>query len=534
MAKKIIKEIKTGSLSNNLIDEFSDYAASALSSTKLSSKDILRFRISIETAMGTWIDEVGKGAACSFELVKRFGRATITITCEGKRCNPQDSSNEFGNLSDSALLQSLGLSVGYSYENGINKLKLMPSSGFIMQLKPIFIALTLGVVLSISLKSFAPEFVTNLNTLVVDPIFTALMNILRAIASPLIFLAVLSGIYGIGDIASLGTIGKKLMSRYVIMTYVALLISLGIILSMINFDFGVYQSDSSSIKAILEMVLQFIPTDIVSPFLNGNMLQIITISVACGLVILILSERVSELTKIIDQIYSVVQLLMEAIGHLVPLFIFISIFSFILSNEGIEIQNILKPIIATILTFVMLGLVVYPLIIVYKYKVSYIKLLKKLLPTFVIAITTASSSAAFASNVDTCEKQLGISKKITKFGVPLGQVIYMPIGAAEFLSVSMIMASVYGIEISIPWILTAIFVSGILSIATPPIPGGAISIFTVLFLQLNIPSPALSIALGIDLLLDYIITAGNIMCLQEDLVISADQIGLLNKKELIK
>jgi len=531
--KKIIKEIKTGKLSPSLVDEFSDYTVEALEGTKLSRKDILRFRLSVDSAMCAWLDEIGEGALCSFELNKRFGRVTISITCEGKKCNPQKSEG-FGNLENSSLLQSLGLSVGYSYEEGVNRIKLMPSSGFIMQLLPIIIAFALGIGLAFALKTSLPDFAASFNTQVVDPVFSALMNILRAVASPLIFLAVLSGIYGIGDVAALGTIGKKLMGRFVLMTFVTLGVNMVILFAMVRVDLGEYSAGGSAIKDLLALVLQFIPTDIISPFLNGNMLQVITISVACGLVMLILGERVSELCKIIDQIYAVVQLLMETIGRLVPLFIFMSMFSFVLSDNGVEIENILQPVIGIVGSFVIMGLIVYPIILRVKYKIGFASLMKKLIPTFIVAFTTASSAAAFSSNVETCEKSLGISSNITRFGVPLGQVVFMPFAAAEYLSISLIMATTFGVKISVVWIITAVFVSGVLSIATPPIPGGAISIFTVLFIQLGVPQAALPIALGIDLIIDYIVTAGDIMCLQEELIICADKTNLLDKEILLK
>ena len=52
-------------------------------------------------------------------------------------------------------------------------------------------------------------------------------------------------------------------------------------------------------------------------------------------------------------------------------------------------------------------------------------LIKKLLPTFLIALSTASSSAAFGTNIESC-KALGIDKKLINFGVSIGQIIFMP------------------------------------------------------------------------------------------------------------
>lgn len=535
MARHIIREVKKGTLSAGLVEEFCNYTTEILSKTKLSQKDILRFRISVDTAMCAWLDELGEGAECTFEYSRRFGRVSIAVTCEGKKCNPQQTAyEEFGNLQNSSLLQSLGLTVGYSYENGVNRIKLMPNSGFILKLLPIIIALVLGVGLGLLLKYIDPEMASELNNNVVDPVCSALMSILRAIASPLIFLAVLSGIYGIGDVASLGTIGKKLLGRFGLMTFLALIINFLILLPIIDFEFGQAGATGGSIREVLDLVLQFVPSDIVSPFLNGNMLQVITLSVACGLVMLILGERVTELTHVVDQLYSVVQLLMEAIGHMVPVFIFMNLFTFVLADNDIEVMNIIQPIIGTLGVFVVMGLIVYPVTLMVKYRISYPQLMKKMLPTFIIAFTTASSAAAFSSNVETCEKELGISSNVTKFGVPLGQVVFMPIAAAEYFSLSIILAGMWDVKISVVWIITALLVSGILSIATPPIPGGAISIFTVLFLQLGIPTAALPIALGIDLLLDYMITAGDIMCLQEELIICADKTGHLDKEKLLK
>lgn len=40
------------------------------------------------------------------------------------------------------------------------------------------------------------------------------MNLLLAFAGPMIFLAVCSGIYGVGDVVLFGKIGKKLIKRF--------------------------------------------------------------------------------------------------------------------------------------------------------------------------------------------------------------------------------------------------------------------------------------------------------------------------------
>ena len=47
----------------------------------------------------------------------------------------------------------------------------------------------------------------------ITPVFGSFMGLLSAISGPLIFLSVAWGIYSIGDTATLGTIGKRMISR---------------------------------------------------------------------------------------------------------------------------------------------------------------------------------------------------------------------------------------------------------------------------------------------------------------------------------
>lgn len=527
-----LKEVHNGILSAKLVDLFSEYTAQALKNTKLSQKDVLRFRVSIETAMSTWLNKLGEGAECTFELKKRFGQIAITISCEGERCNPQDDlDEEFEILAKSSLLQALGLSSRYSYDNGINKVTFLPNSGFIKQLAPIIIAITCGIGLAVVLKAISPSVAMNFNTQIVEPVFFAIMNIIKTIACPLIFLAVLSGVYGFGDVAVLGTTGKKLLGRFIIMMFVILCIALAFIMPITGAIFSTYATQNFAIKDFLDLLFQFIPTSIVSPFANSNMLQIITMSIVCGFVMLILGDNVSALRAIIDQTYSVVQLLMEAVGRFMPCFIFFSMLRLFLSDE-IVIKEIIQPVLCIIGATMILTFIIYPIILMRKYNIAFPLLIKKLLPTFLVAFTTASSAAALSTNLETCEKKLGISNNITKFGIPIGQTIFKPFCAIEYMTISLTLAKACNVTISITWLATALISCCILAIATPPISSGAISVLTALFFQLNIPETAMPIAISIELLVDYVITAGNVMCLQEEMIICADKTGMLNKEVL--
>lgn len=94
------------------------------------------------------------------------------------------------------------------------------------------------------------------------------------------------------------------------------------------------------------------------------------------------------------------------------------------------------------------------------------------------------------------------------------------------------MAENYQTEINLSWMLTAILLSGILAIATPPIPGGGLTCYTVMFLQLGIPEEALALTMTLDLIFDFMATAASQTFLQAELILQADKLELLNRNVL--
>ena len=84
------------------------------------------------------------------------------------------------------------------------------------------------------------------------------------------------------------------------------------------------------------------------------------------------------------------------------------------------------------------------------------------------------------------------------------------------------------------WFVLAIFSAVVLSIASPPIPGGTLTCYTIMFSQLGLPEEALVVALALDVLCDFFATGMNMFCLQTELVIQAKGMGMLDETCLHK
>ena len=160
-------------------------------------------------------------------------------------------------------------------------------------------------------------------------------------------------------------------------------------------------------------------------------------------------------------------------------------------------------------------------------------LLKKVLPPFLIAFTSASSVSAFSLGMETCEKKLGVRKSLASFVYPLGSVIYMPASVLYFTVLVCVLAEIYQIPVSIPWFFMTIAICTLITIAIPPIPGADILCYSVLFSALGIPREAIVFATTIGVVTDYLVTGSDVMLLIFQIACNAKRLDGLDRKTLM-
>ena len=288
---------------------------------------------------------------------------------------------------------------------------------------------------------------------------------------------------------------------------------------------------NSDFTKVLELIYNIVPTNIFEPFINGNALQIIFIAVVFGIAMLMISAKLSSMFTVIDQLNALAQTVMGVVMEALPFAVFVIFTNMIASGTIIELIGSYK-----MLLLIFLLVIVYLLIMVLwislRKKLSPILLTKKILPTFLVALTTASSAAAFSTNVKDSNKKLGIDKRLVDFGIPLGQVLFKMSEFAMFIPIVLTLAESYEISITPFWLLLAYITVWLISYAVPPVAGGAIMGFTVVFTQLGIPMEAMGIAVALNAITDFPLTAMNVTGWQLTMIDVADSLGALNKETL--
>ena len=514
-------------LNHENIDIASNEIIDFLTNESVASKDVQRIRLSVEEILLKYFNHFGSEKEFEVSISKRFRSLKIELTIAGESVNPFDSDGDYGEILNS-LLTSLGLAPVWRYKNGKNKVTFtVKKKKKISQTLQLGIAILAAIVLG-GLCTLLPDNISAIVTNdVVSPVFDTFMGLLSAIAGPIIFLSVVWGICGIGDMTTFGKIGKRMIGRFVFVSFIVGALCVAFCTAFFSVSSG--GEASFAFKDLYLMVLDIIPSNLVVPFVEGNSLQIIFIAVIVGLTMLFLGDRVPIVTSFINQLNVIMQTIMGAVSSFLPVFVFGSIFKMIVGNNIASVLKSYKLILVLLAADLML-MGVYIVLISSKKKVSPMNLLKKTMPTFVIGLTTASSVAAYQTNTQCCEKQLGVDKKIIDVGVPLGQVIFMPGAIILFVCTAFGMAETYGVVITPVWMITAFIISVVLGIAAPPVPGATLTCYTILFMQLGIPSEAIAVAIALNVVLEFVTTAVDLFCLQTELVELSGTLELLDVK----
>ena len=516
------------------IDRLSALLTEALGQAAVERKEALRLRLAAEDILAVWQRGSPDGSACRFRCGTRWGRTYIELLVPGQRIDPSDTEanpDGEGLLLSSHLLAQAGLAPVYSYQDGVNRLAFYPPKpqrfGPLAQLLLAIAASVLCGLLAIA----APEGARHAASGIVTPLFNALMGILQTLAGPMIFLSVCCGIVHIGDVQTLGRIGKTVLIRFLAAIFLLTGITALCVVWLFRPDNGTAAGGTSAAAQIYDMILGVIPGNLISPFLEGNTLQIIFMAICLGAALLVLGEKTCAVRTLFDHANTLIQFLMELVSRYIAAFVFISLLSLMLSQSLNGLSGMAKGLALGIVACLIWPLL-YALAASIRMKVSFPMLLRKLLPTYLIALSTASSSATLSTNLETCEKQLGISERIASFAVPLGQVIFKTGGAVGFFVLALGLAEFYGVAMPLPWIVTGVLVSGMLAIAAPPVPSGSLTCYTVLLTQLGIPAEAVGLAVAGNVILDFFMTACGISCLQSELILASNRLGMLDTDRL--
>jgi len=409
----------------------------------------------------------------------------------------------------------------WRFRHGANEVLFTSEKTGVPEWLRLIVAIAAAVFLGLLIRQLPEPARLVLQDGILAPLMNTFLGFLNAVAGPMIFLSAVGGSYSIGDAATFSEIGKRLCLWYGAFLCGTLLPAGLIGLPLFDLRFGAAHA-GGGFSALYQMVLDIVPTNLFTPFSRGNTLQILFVAIVIGIAMLRVGKDTQSVADLSEQLGYIVNGIMSVISRLVPAFVFGSTLSIVASSELDAMAAGGKFFFGTLAGCAAL-LILHTAAACLRLRISPIALWNKTLSAFLIAVTTASSSAAFADNLTTCVEKLGVSRRIANFGVPFGQILYKPAVAVLFWYAAVSAAESAGLEMSAPWLITALVMSVVLSTAAPPVPGGMSASFAILFMQLDLPTENLAVILSLTSILDFIVTAVNIFSAQSVIAAAAKE-----------
>lgn len=382
----------------------------------------------------------------------------------------------------------------------------------------ILLGLALGLITGVILYN-VPSHTIKDDVIIKGVFYIVGQVFLRAIMMmvvPLVFVSIVNGASNMGDIKKIGRIGMKTLVFYLATTAIAISIAIGLA-SIVNpglgLDMASIVTKEPTIKdavPLAEVIVDMIPKNPINAMASGNMLQIIAFALFIGVGLSALGEKVKTISSIFEQLNELMMKLVSFVMELAPFGVFCLIAT-TFATEGYAVMvPLLKYMLTVIVALIIHAVVTYGSLLKVFTGLSPVRFFKQFFPAFSVAFSTASSSATLPVTIETVEENIGVSKDIASFTLPLGATINMD-GTAIMQGVATIfIAQVYGINLGFSEITTVIITATLASIGTAGVPGVGLIMLSMVLQSVGLPVEGIALIMGIDRILDMSRTAINI------------------------
>ena len=452
-----------------------------------------------------------------------------------------DVSPELLNTARSCLLKSFSDKIQYSHfkDSKVYEFNRVIIHAASSRYKMTYLTLTafiLAVVAGVFLKNIlSPEIIKDLDNNILVPFRTMFLNVMQLSIAPLVFFSIALCVSQFENFGEMGKVGGDVIKFFALSTCAATLVGIGVFNLLGSFiEFGSLSQGSDIISkaasgiSIKDFMINIVPSNFLRPFIERNMMQLIVIAVLSGVAVILSGKFASAIRSSFEAANEFFSQLTNLILKLIPLGTFCAIFSMTL-NTGLDTFKSLAVIVGIVITGLLCVLLIYCLAILFIAKLKPSVFISKYFPSFLDCVVLCSSTAAIPINLKACEA-LGASKKIYSLLVPLGATMHKAPSCIDLSVCCLAVAKMYGIEISGSGMLSVFIFVFVLSVAAAGSSGGGFASLMILFAQLGIPAEGIAILMGIDPILDMLITGSNCMCNVAGAVILSKRSGNFNEK----
>lgn len=344
------------------------------------------------------------------------------------------------------------------------------------------------------------------------------INFIRMIVIPLVFVLVINSIISITNLGYLRKLSVKTIGWFLGTTGVAAIIGLLVALAL-NPGAGFEASPPSnyearSVPSFFQVILDQVPSNPINEAAQGKVVPVLIFALFLAVAIVKVGTKnpdsVQPVKAFIQSATEVLHQVVKFVLRFTPYGVY-ALIAVMASKYGWETLEplallILVSYIALILHFVF----VFGGLVTFVAKVNPLKFLKKAYPTIAVAFTTRSSYATLPINLEVITKRLRVSPAIASFVAPLGASMnFNGCGGVWPAVVSVFVAEVYSIPLTITDYVLIVLISIISSIGVAGVPGPASISTTVVLTAVGLPLEGIALVVAVEALIDMGRTAVN-------------------------
>ena len=361
-----------------------------------------------------------------------------------------------------------------------------------------------GIALGIALGFARPE-----DAVAMKPLGDGFIKLVRMLIAPIVFTTVVVGIAQTGAMKEIGRIGLRALLYFEVVSSVALVIGLAVVNTLrpgagLAFNPGAvdlsavaaYTSGAKNLHAV-DFILNIIPETFLSAFSGGDILQVLLVSILCGIAMLRLGVRARPLVDLFAVASKVLFEIVAIIMWLAPVGAF-GAMSFTVGKYGVASLVSLGKLMAgvyitcAIFVFVVLGTIAAAV------GVNLFKLLRYIFDDILIVLGTSSSESVLPRIMAKME-HLGCSRTVVGLVIPTGYSFNLDGTSVYMTMAALFVAQASHVTLSLPQQLGVLAILMLTSKGAAAVTGGGfITLAATLSAFPSIPIAGLTLLLGVD------------------------------------
>ncbi|EKN64123.1 C4-dicarboxylate transporter DctA [Schinkia azotoformans] len=361
-----------------------------------------------------------------------------------------------------------------------------------------------GIILGIICGALFPKFGAELKVLA--DIF---IKMIKMIIAPIIFLTIVVGIAGMGDMKKLGRIGGKALLYFEIVSTIAL--AIGITVANVfkpgkGFDTSAASADAvaqytkaaeETSHGLMNFILSIIPDTFLGAFTNGQLLPVLFVAILFGIALAQLGEKGQPILNFFEKISEVMFGIVNIIMKVSPIGAF-GAMAYTIGNFGLGSLVYLGKLMGSVYTTMFLFIVLVLGAIAKFYKFNIFKFIAYIKEEIFLVVGTSSSESALPPMMKKLEKY-GCSKSVVGLVLPTGYSFNLD-GTSIYLSMAaLFIAQAFGVDLSLGDQLLLLGVLMLTSKGAAGVTGsGFVTLAATLAVFPSVPVAGLALILGVD------------------------------------